>query len=153
MIIITPFYVNAATQVAPISIDAGVTGGMVIFTINPSNLTQTVNVSDNGTDDVDVVVDMTLGVNQVGAWITYEYWNITFYKINTTNQVDYNPTGYLFVSGTPGSDYDRVNYLYYDVYPGSIITIGIFATVQCFAWFWVPITSGACWVNVTINCE
>ncbi len=145
-------HVSAALVPSNIAVNSHVQNSGVTFDTCPSSPpSQSVIVTAG--DNVRVCVDLTLSVNFTGAIVTYGFWNITFYQINTNNTSVYSPSGTLQVSGTPGSDHDMENYLYTSVQKGDTITVDVSIDVHCYGGSpLVELANGSSFTTFTINC-
>jgi len=145
-------HVNAALVPSNIAVNSHVQNSGITFDTCPSSPpSQSVIVTAG--DNVRVCVDLTLSVNFTGAIITYGFWNITFYQINTNNNAIYSPSGTLQVSGTPGIDHDMETYQYNSITKGDTITIDVAINVHCYGGSpLVELANGSTFTTFTINC-
>jgi len=109
--VFVPMYADAATVPATHSINTNAGPATITYTINPSTLSQNVIVSNDGQDSVRVIIDILFGLNWPGATSGCQYWNLTYYVLNSPTQVLAYASAWQNITN-PGSDLDTPVHIY-----------------------------------------
>jgi len=123
--VLIPIYVDAAEVPATHSINTNAGPATITYTINPPTLTQAIIVAQNGQDNVHVIVDILFGLNWPGATSGCQYWNLTYYVVNSPTQVKAYASAWQNITN-PGSDLDTPTHKYNGVSKSSTIYVDFY---------------------------